>query len=157
MGEAREIVFENVELIYLNFNGREGPFNSAGEREFGVRLDEKTALDMIEDGWNVKYMKPRDEEDDEDRPWLPVTLKFKYRPPKVWLISSKARTALTEDTVGMLDEIDIKTVDLIVTPYNWQVQDKGGVKAYLKSLYVTINEDPLELKYKIYEDPPETE
>ena len=154
MGDAREIVIEGAELLFINFAGREGPYNTAGDRNFGVRLDEKTALAMIEDGWNVKYLKPRDEEDDEERPWIPVQVSFKNIPPAVYLISSGGRTKLGEDMVEILDTIDIKTVDLILNPYHWTVRDKSGIKAYLKSIYVTILEDPLELKYKIYDDPP---
>jgi hypothetical protein len=47
----------------------------------------------------------------------------------------------------MLDWVDIINVDLIVRPYAWTVNQKSGVKAYLQSLYVTIEEDPLEIKY----------
>jgi hypothetical protein len=34
-----------------------------------------------------------------------------------------------------------------VRPYAWDVNGKTGVKAYLKTLFVTIDEDALELKY----------
>ena len=44
--------------------------------------------------------------------------------------------------------VDIRQVDLIINPYHWYVNGKGGVKAYLRSIYITIHEDALELKYR---------
>ena len=38
-------------------------------------------------------------------------------------------------------------MDLILNPYEWAVNGKTGVKAYLKSIFVTIQEDELERKY----------
>lgn len=157
MGEVKEVLMEDVQIIFRNFEGKEGMYNRAGDRNFGILLDEKTALDMLDDGWNIKYLKPRDEEDDEDRPWLPVSVSFKNRPPNIYLLAGGNRTRLDEDTCALLDVVDIKMVDLLINPYTWEVNGKGGIKAYLKSIFVTINEDPLEKKYKIYEDPPAAE
>jgi hypothetical protein len=63
------------------------------------------------------------------------------------LITSRGRTNLGEDAVEMLDWADILNVDLIVRPYEWNVNGKTGIKAYLQSIYVTIQEDALEQKY----------
>jgi hypothetical protein len=53
----------------------------------------------------------------------------------------------------MLDYADIKTIDVMLNPYEWEVNGNTGVKAYLKTAFVTLNEDELELKYA--EDPTE--
>jgi hypothetical protein len=142
------IVMENVQILFRNFAGEEGQYNREGDRNFAVLLDETNARMLGEDGWNVKVLKPREgDEDEEERPYLPVSVSFKGRPPRIVMITSRGKTNLTEDQVGMLDWADIKNVDLIVRPYNWEVNDKTGIKAYLQSLYVTIEEDELEQKY----------
>jgi hypothetical protein len=112
-------------------------------------LDDKIAEAMATDGWNVKWLKPREEDEDEiSQAYLPVSLNFgKGRPPRVVMITSRGRTNLDENMVELLDWADITNVDLIVRPYEWTVSGKSGIKAYLQSIYVTIEEDELERKY----------
>jgi hypothetical protein len=139
---------EGVRIIFRNFTGKEGQYNREGDRNFAVLLDEKIATAMAEDNWNIKWLKPReDEEDAVPQAYLPVSVNFKGRPPRIVLITSRGRTNLFEEDIEMLDWADILNVDLIVRPYAWEVNGKTGVKAYLQSIYVTIEEDPLEIKY----------
>jgi len=142
------VLMEGVRIIFRNFAGKEGQYNREGDRNFAVLLDEKVAKAMDEDGWNVKMLRPRTEEEGEEpQAYLPISVNFKGRPPRIVMITSRGRTHLDEDTVESLDWADIINVDLIVRPYEWVVNDKSGIKAYLQALYVTIEEDPLEIKY----------
>jgi hypothetical protein len=142
------VLMEGVRIIFRNFAGKEGQYNREGDRYFAVLLDEKVAQEMAEDGWNVKMLQPRTEEEGESpQAYLPVSVNFKGRPPRIVLITSRGRTNITEHEVEMLDWVDILNVDLIVRPYEWTVNEKSGIKAYLQSLYMTIEEDPLEAKY----------
>lgn len=142
------VLMEGVRIIFRNFAGKEGQYNREGDRNFAVLLDEKVAKDMGEDNWNVKWLRPRSEEEgDAPQAYLPISVNFKGRPPRIVLITSRGRTNIDESQIEMLDWVDIINVDLIVRPYEWTVNDKSGVKAYLQSIYVTIEEDPLEIKY----------
>lgn len=148
--EDNTVLMENVQIIFRNFAGKEGQYNREGDRNFCVLLDDEMADTFSKDGWNVKTTKEREGDGDEmlgGDPYLPVTVGYKGRPPRVVMISSRGRTDLGQDEVELLDYSDIRTVDLIVRPYDWLVNGKQGRKAYLKSIFVTINEDELELKY----------
>jgi hypothetical protein len=154
MPQDNTVMMEGVRIIFRNFSGKEGQYNREGDRNFAVLLDDTIASSMAEDGWNIKWLKPREEEEDETpQAYLPVSVNFKGRPPRVVLVTTRGRTHLDENQVEMLDWADITNVDLIVRPYEWSVNGKTGIKAYLQSLYATIEEDPLELKYAEMEDP----
>lgn len=147
------VLLEDYTLIFKNFEGKEGQYNRKGDRNFAVLLDVDTANRLDRDGWNVKALKAR-EEGDPEQPYLPVSVNFSGRPPHIVMITSRGRTELDEAKVEMLDWADIETVDLIINPYNWEVNGKSGKKAYLKSMFVTIREDALDLKYAHIDDVP---
>jgi hypothetical protein len=150
MSADNNVMMEGVRIIFRNFEGKEGPYNKAGERNFAVLLDDKIAEILAEDGWNVKWLKPREDEVEEgetEQPYLPVSLRYDVFPPHVVLVTSRNRTTLEESQVEMLDYSDITNVDLIVRPHNWDVNGKTGIKAYVKTMFVTIEEDALVRKY----------
>jgi hypothetical protein len=150
MPNDNTVLMEGVKIIFRNFEGKEGQYNRAGDRNFAVLLDQQVAEAMSTDGWNVKWLKPREDAEEEEQPqaYLQVTANFdKGRPPRVVMITSRGRTNLDEDSVDILDWADIVNVDLIVRPYEWSVNGKTGIKAYLQSIYVTVEEDELERKY----------
>ena len=149
MPSDNTVLMEGVRIVFRNFAGKEGQYNREGDRNFAVLVDDTIAHQMAEDDWNVKWLKPREdaEEDETPQAYLQVSVNYKGRPPRIVIITSRGRTNLDEDSCEMLDWADIHNVDLIVRPYLWNVNGKTGVKAYLQSIYVTIDEDELEKKY----------
>lgn len=143
---TNNIVIENADIGFLNFSGAEQRFNPAGNRNFCVFMDVDMGQDLEAEGWNIKWFEPR-EEGDEPRAYLSVAVNYNNIPPKILMITSSGKTLLDEELVGMLDWADIANVDLIIRPYNWEVNGKTGVKAYVKSMYVTIEEDAFSEKY----------
>lgn len=140
------IVIEGARIGFRNFSGKEGKFNPAGRRNFCVFLEEELAKVLEKDGWNIRWLQPRDDQE-VPQGYLQVAVSFENIPPKIILISSRGKTILDAESVSLLDWAEIKEVDLIIRPYNWTVNEKSGVKAYVKSMYITIVEDEFASKY----------
>lgn len=143
---AERISIENARIIWRNFAGRATMFKPEGTRMFSVVLDEETAQEFTARGLNVKLKEPKEEGDDAFY-YLEVAVSFAVRPPRVVMIANGVQTTLDESTVEILDSVEILNVDLTINPYEWTVGANSGIKAYLKSIFVTIDLDPIEAKY----------
>lgn len=142
------LVIENAKIIYRNFRGEESKYNRSGDRNFCVVIEEEEyAKKLIEDGWNVKLKVPKDEERDPFY-YIKVAVSYQYYGPSVYLVTKRKKVLLDSETIGILDTADILNVDLAIRPSAWDVNGKTGVKAYLKTMYITIEEDEFAGKYE---------
>ena len=167
------LYLENAEILpgrFRNFSGKAERYNKEGNRNFNVVLNKNSDMrykigdyppkymkvsiqDLVDDGWNLRPMKPRDgdEEDAPPRYKLNVTVSFRYRPPEIRLYSGKRETFLDEETVGALDYADYSTADLTIRPRLWTDDDgTRKIKAYLAEMRVIIAPNRWEDKYAKY-------
>lgn len=141
IGPKGILQLDDVRIIYRNFSGEGSKFNREGDRNFSVLIDNmELANDLIEQGWNVKIREPR-EEGDEPFVHLPVKVKFNDRGPRIYLITGNRRNELDEESVAILDNIDIACIDMDIRPYDWEVNGKTGRTAYLHSMRVVQEVD----------------
>lgn len=151
-------IFENVRIIqsWANFSGAEGKFNRAGDRDFQIEIEDPAkAQELIAEGWNVRE---RERKDNPGEFWYTMKIKVNFNAknpklvPNIILIQNGKMTRLTEDTVGILDRIELESADLEINPYTWSMPSgETGVSAYVKNLYVTQRMSSLDAKYAEYE------
>ena len=152
---------DDARIIFRNFRGEGGRFNKEGDRNFAVVIpNQEMAESLLNDtnqygaGWNVKIKAPREEGDDPFI-YLPVKVKFNNRGPVIYLESGSNRIRLTEDTVSMLDEIDILNVDMDIRPYDDEINGKPFRSAYLQSMLVRQEIDRFAARFAEEEHPEE--
>lgn len=165
----------DARIIFKNFRGEGGKFNKEGERNFALLITggliddgsgqrEVTAEEMadalmndvnrLRSGWNVKIKAPR-EEGDSPFIYLPVKVRFNERGPQVYIESGNSHRRLSEETVALLDDIDIASVSLDIRPYDDEINGNPFRAAYLQSMKVIQNIDRFAAEYAEEEYPEE--
>lgn len=130
---------KDVELIFRNFSGKELKFNKSGDRNFCIALTAEQAEELEALGYNIKMIASR------EQPYIMVAVSFEHKPPKITQATSRGTVLLSEDMIGLLDGADIEYTDVVISPYNWEVNGDTGIKAYLKSMYVELYEDEIDI------------
>lgn len=153
------ISIENANILrgtFRNFAGKPGKYNRAGgSRSFCVAIDDPDfAQQLIDEGWNVRIRTAR-EEGDPPSYYIQVAVRFENYPPNIYMLTRRNRVRLDEDSVKNLDYAEIVEADVIISPSNWEVNGNTGIKAYLDTMYVTIEEDEFAEKYASEEYPQE--
>jgi len=151
---SENLQIDNIRLLWPNFSGEKRKFNENGKRIFNIGLEQEEAEQIAALGWPVKSReRVNDEGETEVLHNLKVTVKMDaQKPPAIFLVSTDIngnpkRTPLHEDTVELLDALEFSQVDVILRPYNYDVNGTKGVAAYLKTGFFVLAQDDLEKKY----------
>lgn len=164
---ASQLSLKSARVGFKNFRGLEGDYNRAGDRNFVIFMDPEEAKILEEEGWNIKWPKLSLEEVDAGEenqyrrdPYLPVSVDMVKYPANIFIVredpqspSANAQgfvtTQLDANSVDVLDTAIILNADVVIRPYNWSVNGNSGVKAYLKNMYVELDEDEFSSQYGI--------
>jgi hypothetical protein len=138
---------EGTHIVFKpNFAGEEEQFNREGDRYFNVAVDPDHVDQLRGDGWNVKEWTGK-EEDDETLYFIKVKVSFKFKPPRLVLITSRGRVPLDEETCDILDWQEYEFIDVIISASHYTMNGRSGISAYLKTGMFVVAEDELEKKY----------
>lgn len=142
----KNIEIENARIMFRNFSGEKKKFNDEGDRNFCVEISNPEDAEMLRrEGWNIKTWN-RDE-DEEPLDYMKVKVMYGKIPPAIHRKCGKKTVLLNEDSVDILDSDEIESVDLVIRPFEYDVNGHTGIAAYIKVMYVTVSSDPFAYKY----------
>ncbi len=141
----KNLWINNTGLLFRNFSGEVSKYNTMGDRTFSVIIPTYAAPEkLIKDGWNIKTFHSHHTTDGEPIYYLNVTVKNdpEWVGPqisKIFVYTDENEIYLNSGDVGFLDYIKIKSVDVVLHPYQWNFNGKSGIKAYLKRMIIRID------------------
>ena len=143
------ILLDDVKVMWPNFAGEGGQYNAEGKRNFVVFLTPEMAEDFGRQGYNIKYLKPRDEDEGPPQAFVKINVNFESRnPPEIFLVNSKGKRQVTKHEAMILDWATYRRTDMVVTRYQRQWPDgRTTVTMYLQTFYGFLQEDELRERY----------
>ena len=155
------INLDDTNFIYsTNFSGDPSRDRFGDDRRKAniIIPNPELAKEMTKAGFKVRNTRPR--ENDDPATFVPtyyVTAQLKYRkkdrtevkyPPNVYLVAgNNAPVPLNEETVGCLDQIRVKNVNVILNPYEYDPDRNATL--YIRTMYVEqdTSDDPYAARY----------
>lgn len=146
-----QIKLSEVKILYPNFSGKPTKFRkSSGIRDFVAIVPDDVAIELEQMGLNIKYVTKPD--DSEFIPYYTLSIAVSYNAeydirPRVFMVTDR-KLSLDEDTIDILDDVEIVSADIVINQSAWSVNGNKGVKAYLDKIYVVVVEDEFDKKYR---------
>lgn len=160
MLRIEKLELEDARLMggkFKNFAGRANDYNREGNRYINVVIPADKVDELVEKGWAIKELPPR-EEGDSPVYFMKVSIRYQddggFSDPKIYKgIDRDNMHKVTVATVADLDRDEIEYVDMVIRPYHWKRKSgEEGVSAYLEEMYVIIKGSRFKAKYSIQED-----
>ena len=137
------LIIEDAKVIFPNFSGREGRYNREGNRCFSVIVpDANLALQLKDDGWNIKERIVNGEETGEYY-INGVNINYDYYiKPVITYISNGNEIELTQEMMdagiaAQLDGRGAERFDISIRPRTWERSDGSvGVKGYVDEMRI---------------------
>lgn len=155
MAEKKLISIENTRFIFTtNFSGDPARDNFGSDvRKANIIIpDPEQAMDMLNEGFNVKQTKPKPGEEEGFIPTFYVSTTVNYDtewPPKIYLVTGDAEPVLLdESSIDILDKVYVINVNAILNPYHNQRTGKKSL--YVRTMYVeqNVEDDPFADRYR---------
>ena len=146
---------KNINGNWSNFAGKPTRVNpSGGKRTFNIVMPEDVAQELISEGWNIKSIPPRSDDQEDVLYFTEIVLNMaKKVEPDVYLCTEwagrKKKTRLHGDDVAQLDDIRFARADVNIYPH----VHEGGVKGHCNQLVVIqAKNDLFDGAYDEYEE-----
>lgn len=151
-----QLEFLQAQIGLRNFEGREGRFNKDGERSFAIFLTEEQAVELINQGLNVKPPKFDEEGNQLGRSFLKVKVRFDIMPPEIFFSRGEEDEngkiiikLLPMSELRTLDNADLEYCDLKVNVREWIKGPNKGKSVYLDSGVFIAKRNPMIERYNI--------
>ncbi len=151
MENNKIVSIENTRFIFeTNFSGdpRRDKFGS-DKRYANIIIPEELARELADEGFNVRNTEPKDSEYEKTyfvRASVNYDSKF---PPRIFLVSGdNPPEQLDSESVGIIDTMYIKNVNVILSKYYNVKMDKWSL--YVRTMYVEqeLDDDPFAARYR---------
>lgn len=151
---ARKVIsLEDTRFIYMtNFQGdpNRDKYRAVGKFANIVIPDLMLARELIDEGFNIRFTRPKEGEEEGFIPTYYVRVNVNYDvswPPKIYIVTGNNEPKLLDDeSIGMLDNIRVKNVNAVLSSREWE---PGRFSLYVKTMYVEqdIEDDPFAARY----------
>lgn len=144
-------------IFRTNFEGNpdKDKYHNSYRRGNIIIPTEEQAMELLDQGFNVKATKPREGEEEGFVPtyYVAINLKYgNYYRPHVYLVTNGVAAELEEDRVGTIDDIYVLNVNATLNPRI--DEERGSATLYVSQLYVEqeVDEDPWAERYEWRQD-----